>query len=67
MTGSRVVDVAAGLYRLYNFNADGTKAEKSGNGLRIFGAYLHGRCLATNVPFQGMITLQAPHRLSVAG
>ena len=25
------------------FNPDGSEAEKSGNGLRIFGAYLHGR------------------------
>ena len=25
------------------YNPDGTEAEKSGNGLRIFGAYLHGR------------------------
>jgi diaminopimelate epimerase len=27
------------------YNPDGTEAEKSGNGLRIFGAYLHGRSL----------------------
>jgi diaminopimelate epimerase len=27
------------------YNPDGTEAEKSGNGLRIFGAYLHGRGL----------------------
>jgi diaminopimelate epimerase len=31
--------------RLRIYNPDGTEAEKSGNGLRIFGAYLHGRGL----------------------
>ncbi len=30
------------------YNPDGTEAEKSGNGLRIFGAYLHGRGLVGN-------------------
>jgi diaminopimelate epimerase len=28
-------------------NPDSSEAEKSGNGLRIFGAYLHGRSLVT--------------------
>ncbi|HEX6065905.1 MAG TPA: hypothetical protein VFZ04_16850, partial [Longimicrobiales bacterium] len=37
-----VKDNAIGL-RIYN--PDGTEAEKSGNGLRIFGAWLHGRGL----------------------
>jgi diaminopimelate epimerase len=32
-------------FRLNIYNPDGTEAEKSGNGLRIFGAYLHGRDL----------------------
>ena len=31
--------------RLRIYNPDGTEAEKSGNGLRIFGAYLYGRDL----------------------
>ncbi|MGH7443727.1 MAG: diaminopimelate epimerase [Longimicrobiales bacterium] len=30
------------------FNTDGTEAEKSGNGLRIFGAWLHGRGLVAD-------------------
>ena len=30
-------------FELRIYNPDGTEAEKSGNGLRIFGAYLHGR------------------------
>jgi diaminopimelate epimerase len=29
-------------FELHIYNPDGTEAEKSGNGLRIFGAYLHG-------------------------
>ncbi|HEX6558950.1 MAG TPA: hypothetical protein VF021_05790, partial [Longimicrobiales bacterium] len=37
-----VVDRAISL-RIYN--PDGSEAEKSGNGLRIFGAYLYGRGL----------------------
>lgn len=32
-------------FELHIYNPDGTEAEKSGNGLRIFGAYLHGRDL----------------------
>jgi diaminopimelate epimerase len=32
-------------FELHIYNPDGTEAEKSGNGLRIFGAYLHGRGL----------------------
>jgi diaminopimelate epimerase len=35
-------------FRLRILNPDGTEAEKSGNGLRIFGAYLHGRGLVRN-------------------
>jgi diaminopimelate epimerase len=35
----------AGAFRLRIINPDGTEAEKSGNGLRIFGAWLHGRGL----------------------
>ena len=32
-------------FELRIYNPDGTEAEKSGNGLRIFGAYVHGRDL----------------------
>jgi diaminopimelate epimerase len=34
------------------YNPDGTEAEKSGNGLRIFGAYLHGRELVGDEWFE---------------
>src|SRR5688500_2554381 len=34
------------------YNPDGTEAEKSGNGLRIFGAYLHGRELVGDERFE---------------
>ncbi|HLU24762.1 MAG TPA: diaminopimelate epimerase [Longimicrobiales bacterium] len=38
--------------RLQIFNPDGSEAEKSGNGLRIFAAYLFGRGVVTHEPFQ---------------
>ena len=38
-------------FRLRIYNPDGTEAEKSGNGLRIFAAYLHGRGLVGSEPF----------------
>jgi diaminopimelate epimerase len=37
----------AGTFPLRILNPDGSEAEKSGNGLRIFAAWLHGRGLAT--------------------
>lgn len=40
-----------GAIRLRIFNPDGSEAEKSGNGLRIFGAYLHGRGVVGSSPF----------------
>jgi diaminopimelate epimerase len=39
---------APGEFRLQILNPDGSEAEKSGNGLRIFGAYLHGLGLVAN-------------------
>lgn len=39
---------ANGEFRLQILNPDGSEAEKSGNGLRIFGAYLHGLGLVRN-------------------
>ncbi|HSM35819.1 MAG TPA: diaminopimelate epimerase [Longimicrobiales bacterium] len=38
--------------RLRIWNPDGTGAEKSGNGLRIFGAWLHGRGVVGGEPFE---------------
>jgi diaminopimelate epimerase len=38
--------------RLRIWNPDGTGAEKSGNGLRIFGAWLHGRGRVGDEPFE---------------
>lgn len=40
--GLLVGDVRHGRISLRIYNPDGSEAEKSGNGLRIFGAYLHG-------------------------
>ena len=37
--------------RLRIYNPDGSEAEKSGNGLRIFAAYLHGRGIVRDEPF----------------
>ena len=39
---------AADEFRLQILNPDGSEAEKSGNGLRIFGAYLYGLGLVAN-------------------
>jgi len=38
-------------FQLRIFNPDGSEAEKSGNGLRIFGAYLHALGLVGEEPF----------------
>lgn len=49
--GSDGVLIAAfgeGTFRLRILNPDGTEAEKSGNGLRIFAAWLHSRGLVAN-------------------
>lgn len=40
--GILIADLSDGI-ALRIVNPDGTEAEKSGNGLRIFGSYLHGR------------------------
>src|SRR5690606_12353935 len=47
-----VGDTSADPVRLRIFNPDGTEAEKSGNGLRIFGAWLHLRGLVAAAPFR---------------
>lgn len=44
--GVLLADLAADPVHLRIVNPDGTEAEKSGNGLRIFGAYMYGRGLA---------------------
>jgi diaminopimelate epimerase len=43
--GILIGDVSARPFRLGILNPDGSVAEKSGNGLRIFAAWLHGRSL----------------------
>jgi diaminopimelate epimerase len=43
--GVLVADLTSTPYTLRIINPDGTEAEKSGNGLRIFGSYLHHRRL----------------------
>lgn len=51
--GVLVADRSSAPIRLRIFNPDGSEAEKSGNGLRIFGAWLHGQGLVeTEVPFE---------------
>jgi diaminopimelate epimerase len=50
--GVLVGDTAADPVALRIFNPDGGEAEKSGNGLRIFGAWLHSRGRAGDAPFQ---------------
>jgi diaminopimelate epimerase len=45
--GILLANLRAGI-ALRILNPDGTEAEKSGNGLRIFAAYLHGRGLVKN-------------------
>ena len=42
----------AGAFGLRIFNPDGSEAEKSGNGLRIFSRYLWDRGLVQTAPFQ---------------
>jgi diaminopimelate epimerase len=44
--GVLLADLTADPVHLRIINPDGTDAEKSGNGLRIFGAYMYGRGLA---------------------
>lgn len=44
--GVLLADLTTSPVHLRIINPDGTEAEKSGNGLRIFGAYMYGRGLA---------------------
>lgn len=44
-------DLDADPVGLRIFNPDGSEAEKSGNGLRIFGAWLHARAVVGDAPF----------------
>jgi diaminopimelate epimerase len=50
--GILVADTAADPVALRIFNPDGGEAEKSGNGLRIFGAWLHSLGRAEDAPFR---------------
>ncbi len=49
LLGPLATDHAAGAVRI--FNPDGTEAEKSGNGLRIFARYLWDKGRVTDAPF----------------
>lgn len=49
--GILAVDLSDGAIQLRIVNPDGTEAEKSGNGLRILAAYLHGRGIVAEQPF----------------
>jgi len=44
-------EVSGDVFKLRIFNPDGSEAEKSGNGLRIFSRYLWDRGLVTTKPF----------------
>lgn len=50
--GVLLCDTRADPVSLRIFNPDGGEAEKSGNGLRILGAWLHDRGLAAGTPFR---------------
>ncbi len=50
--GILLADLAVRPFRLRIFNPDGSEAEKSGNGLRILAAWLHGRGLVDEDPFR---------------
>jgi diaminopimelate epimerase len=50
--GVLIADLSASPIRLELLNPDGSEAEKSGNGLRIFAAYLYGRGIVGMEPFQ---------------
>ena len=49
-------DLSENRFRIIIFNPDGSKAEKSGNGLRIFARSLWDRELVNESPFQIMTT-----------
>jgi diaminopimelate epimerase len=49
--GVLVADLSGQPFGLRILNPDGTEAEKSGNGLRIFAAWLHARGLVSGGPF----------------
>jgi diaminopimelate epimerase len=66
--GLLLVDTTAKPFRLRIYNPDGGEAEKSGNGLRILAAYLHGRGLVNADPFAvrlsgESVTMQVGDRL----
>lgn len=46
-----LADRSDGVFRLRMFNPDGGEFERSGNGLRVLGSYLHGRGLVGTEPF----------------
>ena len=56
-TASSGAPAATGMFGLRIFNPDGSEAEKSGNGLRIFSRYLVGRRIRQG---QGRFHLETP-------
>lgn len=61
-------DLAADPVGLRIFNPDGSEAEKSGNGLRIFGAWLHGRgVVRSGTPFRVALPGETVEMVVVAG
>lgn len=65
--GVLVVDLRDGV-ALRILNPDGSEAEKSGNGLRILAAYLHGRGVVREEPFtvrlvKDAVTMRVEERL----
>lgn len=47
-----LADRSDGVFRLRMFNPDGGEFERSGNGLRVLGSYLHRRGLVGHDPFR---------------
>ena len=66
--GVLLVDLRGGDVVVRILNPDGSEAEKSGNGLRILAAYLHGRGVVGDEPFRvrlvkDTVTMRVEERL----
>lgn len=67
--GVLIVDLRGDTIAVRILNPDGSEAEKSGNGLRILAAYLHGRGVVDERPFRvrlvkDTVTMQVEERLA---